>query len=360
LQLNRFFLVVVKEFRHVVRNRRVLLISLLMPAFVMMLVGYAFSGDIKHVPLAIVDEDGTPSSRALADLLRSTDTFRVAYTAVDRNQAEAFVRSGKVKAAMIIPDGFEKDIKMGRATVYLILDGSDPVIAGMAGPALEAMAQEFHAGIRVNISPIILFNPSLRYVDFLAPSIVGLIIQFLPTFLMSISLAGEKERGTIEQLVVTPISGSEILFGKMVAYVVIGVVEAGLALGIAMGLFGVVMRGSILLVALFLLVFTVASVSVGTLSSVFAKNQVQAIQQIIPIIYVSIFMSGVFYPLESMPSFLQPVSYMIPLTYMNHALRGLVTKGTGLEVVLPDFIALGIYTCAVMALAILMFKKKLE
>jgi ABC-2 type transport system permease protein len=360
LQLTRFLLVVVKEFRHVVRNRRVLMISLLMPVFVMLLVGYAFSGDIKHVPLAIVDEDKTLSSRALTDLVQSTDTFHVAYTGLDRSQADAFVRSGKVKAAIIIPDGFETDIKMGRATVYLILDGSDPVIAGMAGPALEAMVETFHAGIKVDISPIVLFNPSLRYVDFLAPSIVGLIIQFLPTFLMSISLAGEKERGTIEQLVVTPISGSEILFGKMVAYVVIGVVEAGVALGIAMDLFGVVIRGNILLVALFLLVFTIASVSVGTLSSVFAKNQVQAIQQIIPIVYVSIFMSGVFYPLESMPAFLQPVAYLIPLTYMNHALRGLVTKGTGLDVVLRDFVALGIYACAVMALAIVLFKKKLE
>lgn len=119
-------------------------------------------------------------------------------------------------------------------------------------------------------------------------------------------------------------------------------------------------RGNILLVALFLLVFTIASVSVGTLSSVFAKNQVQAIQQTIPIIYVSIFLSGVFYPLESLPAFLQPVSYLIPLTYMNHAFRALVTKGTGLDVVLPDFVALGIYACAVMTLAIILFKKKLE
>ena len=125
-------------------------------------------------------------------------------------------------------------------------------------------------------------------------------------------------------------------------------------------MFGGVIRGNILLVALFLLVFTIASVSVGTLSSVFAKNQVQAIQQTIPIIYVSIFLSGVFYPLESMPAFLQPVSYLIPLTYMNHAMRALVTKGTGLDVVLPDFFALGIYACVVMTLAIILFKKKLE
>jgi ABC-2 type transport system permease protein len=230
----------------------------------------------------------------------------------------------------------------------------------MAGPTLEAMASSFSPGIKVNVTSLILFNPGLRYVDFLAPSIVGLITQFLPTFLMAISLAGERERGTIEQLVVTPISGLELLLGKMSAYVVIGSVEATLALAVAIGLFGLVIRGNIVLVAGFLLLFTVASLSVGALSSVFAKNQIQAIQQIIPIIYVSIFLSGVFYPLESMPDFLRPVSYIIPLTYMNHALRALITRGASLEVVLPDFAALGIYACVVLALAVTLFKKKLE
>lgn len=360
MAFGRFLLVFTKEFRHVVRNKRVLVISLTMPMLVMILVGYAFSGDIKHVAVAVVDEDETPTSRALIDLLQATDTFHVTHTALDRNQAEAFIRDGKVKVAVIIPDGFESDFRKSRATIYLLLDGSDPVIAGMAGPTLEAIARSFSPGMKVSIISLVLFNPKLRYVDFLAPSIVGLVTQFLPTFLMAISLAGERERGTIEQLVVTPITGLELLLGKMCAYVVIGCVEATLALAVAIGLFGLVIRGSIVLVAAFLLLFTVASLSVGALSSVFAKNQIQAIQQIIPIIYVSIFLSGVFYPLESMPSFLRPVSYLIPLTYMNHALRALITKGAGLEVVLPDFVALGIYACAVMTLAATLFKKRLE
>jgi ABC-2 type transport system permease protein len=177
---------------------------------------------------------------------------------------------------------------------------------------------------------------------------------------MAISLAGERERGTIEQLVVTPISGLELLLGKMGAYVTIGCIEAALALIVAVGFFGLTIRGSIILVSAFLLLFTVASLSVGALSSVFAKNQIQAIQQIIPIIYVSIFLSGVFYPLESMPDFLRPVSYLIPLTYMNHALRALITRGAGIDVVLPDFAALGIYTFTVLALAVTLFKKRLE
>jgi len=230
----------------------------------------------------------------------------------------------------------------------------------LAGPTLEAAARSFSPGVQVNITSLVLYNPKLRYVDFLAPSIVGLITQFLPTFLMAISLAGERERGTIEQLVVTPIGGFELLLGKMAAYVVIGTIEAVLALTVAIELFGLVVRGSLILVAIFLLLFTIASLSLGALSSVFAKNQIQAIQQIIPVIYVSIFLSGVFYPLESMPTWLRPVSYLIPLTYMNHALRALITRGAGLDVVLPDFVALSIYACLVMILAAALFKKKLE
>lgn len=360
MSFSRFLLVLTKEFRHVVRNKRVLVISLLMPVLVMVLVGYAFSGDIKHIPLAIVDEDKTPASRALTDLLQMSDTFRVTQTGLDRSQAEDFIRDGKVKVAVIVPDGFQDDLKNGRAVIYVLLDGSDPVIAGMAGPTLEATASSFSPGVKLTITPLIMFNPQLRYVDFLAPSIVGLITQFLPTFLMAISLAGERERGTIEQLVVTPVSGSELLLGKMSAYVVIGCVESTLALTIAVGVFGLIIRGNVLLVAAFLLLFTVASLSLGALSSVFAKNQIQAIQQIMPVIYVSIFLSGVFYPLESMPDFLRPVSYLIPLTYMNHALRALITRGAGLDVVLPDFVALGIYTCTMLALAVLLFKKRLE
>jgi len=360
LGFGRFLLVLSKEFRHVVRNKRVLMISMTMPILVMVLVGYAFSGDITHVGLGIVDEDKTPASLAFTDLLQGTDTFHVTYTGLDRYQAETFIRDGKIKIAVIVPDGFEADLDKGRATVYVLLDGSDPVIAGMAGPALEATARGFSPGIKVNVTSLVLFNPTLRYVDFLAPSIVGLITQFLPTFLMAISLAGERERGTIEQLVVTPISGLELLLGKMAAYIAIGAVEAALALAVATEWFGLIIRGNIVLVAAFLLLFTVASISVGALSSVFAKNQIQAIQQIIPIIYVSIFLSGVFYPLESMPTFLQPVSYLIPLTYMNHALRALITRGAGLEVVLRDFVALGIYASTVMALAVVLFKKRLE
>ena len=361
MRLDWFLLIVVKEFRQISRNKRVLLISLLLPGLLMALVGSAFSGDIKHIPIAVVDKDTTSASMAFIDRLEVIDTFHVVYTnVVDEQQAKIMIREGEVKAAVLLPEGFQSDLRSGHAMIYLYVDGSDPVVAETVGQTVESIASDFSPSIRVNIESDIMYNPQLHYLEFLAPSIVGLIVQFLPTFLMAISLAGEKERGTIEQLVVTPIGGLEILLGKMATYCIIGWFDAILALGIAVTLFGLRIQGSITLIALFLLVFTVASVSVGTLSSVFAKNQTQAMQQIIPFIYVSIFLSGVFYPLESMPAYLRPVAYLIPMTYMNHALRGLITKGMSINGVLQDFIALLIYAAVMMTIAVALFKKKLE
>jgi ABC-2 type transport system permease protein len=336
------------------------MISLVLPALLMGLVGSAFSADVKHISIGVVDEDMTPTSRALTDRLQTIDTFHVTYNPLNKEQAENLIRDGKMRAAILVPEGFASDLRAGRAIVYLYVDGSDPVVAAIVGSTLEATLRAFSPSMSVGVTSNIMFNPGLHYLEFLAPSIVGLIIQFLPTFLTSISLAGEKEKGTIEQLVVTPIGRFEILLGKMATYSLIGSFQAALALGIAIAVFGLQVRGSIVLVAAFLFVFTLASVSVGTLSSVFAKSQIQAMQQIIPFIYISIFLSGVFYPLESMPLSIRPITYFIPMTYMNHALRAIITKGAGLEVVLQDFVALSIYALAVMALAVTMFKKKLE
>jgi len=184
-------------------------------------------------------------------------------------------------------------------------------------------------------------------------------MQFFPTFLVMFSLTGEKARGTIEQLVVTPIEGFEILLGKMIAYIIVGLVDAFLTLGVAVFLFGTPVRGSILLIGVFMLVFIIASVSLGTLSSVFASNQIEGFLQMVPLILLSVFLSGLIYPLESMSSWLIPVSYVIPQTYMSDALRSLITRGAGFEVVVGDLAALGLYACAVTALATSFFKKRL-
>jgi len=336
------------------------MISLVLPALLMGLVGSAYSSDIKHIPIGIVDQDMTPASISLASRLRTIDTFHVTEVAFDKEHGENLILNGEVRAIILVPDGFESDLRTGRAIIYVYVDGSDPIVAEIVTPTLEAIIHDFSPSNQVTVVSDVMFNPGLHYLEFLTPAIVALMIQFLPTFLTAIALAGEKEKGTIEQLVVTPIGGLEILLGKMLTYSLIGSYQAAVALGIAIVVFGLPIRGSLILVAAFLLVFTIASVSVGTLSSVFAKSQIQAMQQIIPIIYISIFLSGVFYPLDSMPVSLRPIAYFIPMTYMNDAMRAIITKGVGLQVVWRDLVALSIYAFVVMALAVTMFRKRLE
>jgi ABC-2 type transport system permease protein len=359
MQLDRLLLMTTKEFRQIGRDKRILMLSLLVPVLLMALVGYAYTNQIKHVTLAVDDEDTTPTSILFTNQLLLIDTLHVTHTAYSREQAEDLIRDGKVSAAVVIPKGFESDCKAGRGEVYLLLDGSDPIVAGVVAPALDAVARNFSPGLHLDVTDVVLFNPNLRYFEFLVPSLVGLVVQFFPTFLVMFSLTGEKAKGTIEQLVVTPIEGFEILLGKMIAYVIVGFVDAFLTLGVAVFLFGMPIRGSIVLVGIFMLVFIIASVSLGTLSSVFASNQIEGFLQMVPLIILSVFLSGLIYPLESMSSWLIPVSYVIPQTYMNDALRSLITKGAGFEVVSGDLAALGVYTCVVTALATRFFRKRL-
>jgi ABC-2 type transport system permease protein len=359
MQLDRVLLMTAKEFRQIIRDKRILMISLLMPVLLISLLGYTYSNDIKHVALAIDDEDITPTSVSFTNQLLLIDTLHVTYAAHTKEQAEGLIQDGKVSAAVIIPKGFESDIRAGRGQVYLFLDGSDPIVAEVVAPTLNAVALSFSPGLRLNVTDVVLFNPELRYFDYLVPSLVGVVVQFFPTFLVMFSITGEKARGTIEQLVVTPIEGFEILLGKMITYVIVGLADALLTLAVAVLLFAMPIRGSLALVVLFMLVFIIASVSLGTLSSVFASNQIEGFLQMVPLIILSVFLSGLMYPIESMANWLLPLAYVIPQTYMNDALRSLITRGAGLEVVTGDLAALGLYACVVTALATAFFKKRL-
>jgi ABC-2 type transport system permease protein len=349
-----------KEVRHLVRNRRVFAITLFMPLLLMTIVGLAFTGEVKHITTVIVNRDGRPISEAFVDALKMIDTLRIRYYADDQTQAEALIRNGLAKVAIVIPATFDDDVKLSGAVVYIMVDGSDPVSAGAVVPAVQGIALGFTAKLRVQVEPLILYNPSLRYIDFIAPALVGIFLQIFPMILISMAIAGERERGTIEQLIATPLSGSEILLGKLLVYMGVGCLSAMSMLIVAVYVFSLVVRGSVLLIALFLVVFLTASLSLGTLISAGSRTQMQAVQTVMPLIYVMIFLSGTFYPIEAMSPLVQPISYVLPLTYMIHALRAVIVKGAGPGVVANDFVFLLAYTILMLVLAVIVFRKKLE
>jgi ABC-2 type transport system permease protein len=345
---------------HLIRNRRVFALTLFMPLLLMTIVGLAFTGEVKHITTVIVNEDGRPLSETFVDMLKASDTFRIRFYANDEPQAQALIRGGSAKVAIVIPKTFDDDVRSSNAVVYVVVDGSDPVSAGAVTPVVQQIALSFTPKLRVQVEPLVLYNPSLRYIDFIAPAIVGIFLQIFPMILISMAIAGERERGTIEQLIATPLSGFEILLGKLVVYMGFGFLSATSMLVVAVYAFSLVVRGSVVLIAVFLAVFLTASLSLGTLVSAASRTQMQAVQTIMPLIYIMIFLSGTFYPIEAMSPLVQPISYVLPLTYMIHGLRAIIVKGAGLEVVTNDLIFLSAYTIVMIVSAVLVFRKKLE
>jgi ABC-2 type transport system permease protein len=348
-----------KELTHLIRNRRVFALTLFMPLLLMTIVGLAFTGEVKHITTVIVNKDGRPLSQAFIDALRVSDTLRIRYYTDYESQAEALVRDGLAKVVIVIPATFEDDVRLSSGIVYVMVDGSDPVSAGAVTPVVQGIALGFTPKLRVQVERLVLYNPSLRYIDFIAPAIVGIFLQIFPMILISMAIAGERERGTIEQLIATPVSGFEILLGKLIVYMGFGFLSAISMLIVAVYVFDLVVRGSVLLIAIFLGVFLTASLSLGTLVSAGSRTQMQAVQTIMPFIYIMIFLSGTFYPIEAMSPLVQPISYVLPLTYMIHALRSIIVKGAGLEVVINDFIFLSAYTIIMLILAVVVFRKRL-
>lgn len=349
-----------KELTHLVRNRRVFALTLFMPLLLMTIVGLAFTGEVKHITTVIVNEDGRPLSKTFVDMLKVGDTLRIRFYANDDQQAEALIRDGLAKVAIVIPETFEDDVRSSNAVVYVMVDGSDPVSAGAVTPVVQQIALSFTSKLRVQVERLVLYNPSLRYIDFIAPAIVGIFLQIFPMILISMAIAGERERGTIEQLIATPLSGFEILLGKLFVYMGFGFLSATSMLIVAVYAFNLVVRGSVVLMAVFLAVFLTASLSLGTLVSAGSRTQMQAVQTIMPLVYIMIFLSGTFYPIEAMSPLVQPISYVLPLTYMIHALRAVIVKGAGLDVVTNDLIFLSAYTVIMIVSAVVVFRKKLE
>ena len=349
-----------KEVTHLIRNRRVFALTIFMPILLMTIVGFAFTGEVKHISTVIVNKDGGPLSQGFVDALKMTETLRIRFYSEDEEQAETLIRNGLAKVAIIIPSTFDDDIALSGATVYVMVDGSDPVTAGAVVPVVQEIALGYGPNLHIQVERLIMYNPSLRYIDFIAPGIVGIFLQIFPMILISMAIAGERERGTIEQLIATPLSGFEILLGKLLVYLAFGFLSATSMLIVAVYAFNLVVRGSVLLIAVLLLVFLTASLSLGTLVSASSKTQMQAVQTVMPVIYIMIFLSGTFYPIEAMSPIVQPISYVLPLTYMIHALRAVIVKGASFDVVTNDFLFLCAYTVIMLVLAVIVFRKKLE
>jgi drug efflux transport system permease protein len=375
--IRRLTSIIRKEAIHIVRDRRTLALSFVMPIVMLLLLGYAANTDVRNIALVVVDQDRSPASRELIDAFRAADYFRVDYEADSEAQVEPLIGQGAARAALIVPPGYGDQLASGRtAQVGFILDGSDPIVAqnALASATLIGQAKATEVALQrlaahgqseiftppVEVRARVWYNPDLVSAYYMVPALIGIILLFQSLVLTSTAVVRERERGTIEQLIVTPIRSGELIVGKIVPYVVIAFINIIEVLLIGAILFRVPMNGSVLLLLALAALFMTTTLGIGLLISTIARTQQEAMITAIFYILPNIFLAGFFFPIAAMPPVLQLISYLFPLRYFLIIVRGIVLKGVGLDALWPEVIALTIFGLVVVVAASRRFHKSLD
>ncbi len=376
--INRLLSLIRKEFIQIVRDPRTLVMTFALPVVMLFLLGYAVTSDVRNIALAVFDQDQSPASRRLITAYKEADYFKLAYVVSSEEEIRRLIDNNSARAGIIIPPGYGKTLAAGRsAQVAFILDGSDPTVASQALSAAVLIGQAQSTRIMVErlqkrglsasavqppveIRTQVWYNPGMVSANYMIPALIGQILQFLTTFLTATSIVRERERGTIEQLIVTPLRPWELVVGKLTPYVLISLMDTIEVLVAGVLLFRVPINGSLLLLLLMAVLFLITTLGIGLLISTVANTQQEAMLSSMFTILPSIFLSGFFFPLAAMPQWLQVISYAIPLRYFLIIARGIVLKGVGLEAIWPEVLALGIFALVVMGAAAVRFRKSLD
>lgn len=366
-----------KEFIHIVRDPRTLGVMFIAPLLQLILLGYAAATNVRNVPLAVFDQDHSARSRQLITAFVESGQFAVARYVASQSDMSAVIDAGIARAGLIIPPGYDSDVLGGRgAQVAFVLDGSDPSVAatslssaGLIGQALatQVTQQQFQQrGIpgngvpAVQVQTRVWYNPDMASTVFMIPGLIGLVIQLQATLLTASAIVRERERGTIEQLIVTPIRPFELILGKILPYALVAIAIMIEVLLIGTFWFRVPIVGSVALLLAISCLFIVTTLGIGLLISTIANTQQEAFLLTFLTLLPSVFLSGFIYPIAAMPAFLQAVSRLIPLTYFLVVVRGIVIKGVGFSSLLPQVFALTIFGTVLIVLASLRFRKRLD
>jgi ABC-2 type transport system permease protein len=359
-----------KETLHIRRDPRTLYMALGMPIVLLMLFGYGVSFDIDRLPIAIADTDQTESSRALVDAFAASGDFEVKQSIVPEKAEEPF-RRGQVLAVLVIPRGHGENLEKGRdAPVQLLVDAADPIVGNQVLTKADSIAR-MHARSLVGVAlrgispPLSVkvwmrYNPAGKSALFMVPGLVVFLLAITAVLLTALTVAGEWERGSMEQLFASPVGRLEIVLGKLLPYLVLGMLEMLLVLAFGAVAFDLPFRGSAALVVIFCLFFLVGMLGQGLFISVVTKNQLVATQAgALSALLPSMLLSGMMFPIENMPRILQVISYAVPARYAVHALRGILLKGNGLAVLWPDFLAQILFAFVVLAVSTAKFQRRL-
>ena len=375
--LRRLLAIMKKEFLQIRRDPPSLVMVFVMPVMMLLFFGYAVNMDVDHIPLAVLDQDQSQASRQLVENMVQTQYFDLSYRVLDGNEIRALLDGGRVRAALVIPPGYARALRRGEtATAQLIVDGSDPLVArtalSMAELTSHYKSQEIRMatinpqGVPLQSLPGIdlraraWYNPGLESTKFNIPGLIGLIMQNVTVMLTAFALVRERERGTLEQLMVTPIRGIELMIGKLVPYILIAFIDMGLALSIGVLWFKVPVVGSIPLLLGLTFLFLIFALGLGIFFSTIARTQLQAMQMTMLFILPSVLLSGFIFPRSSMPLVIQYLGNLSPLTYFLEILRGIMLKGVGIRYLWRDVLPLAIFGVGIITLASWRFRKRVD
>jgi ABC-2 type transport system permease protein len=356
-----------KEALHVRRDAGTLFFSLTMPLLQMFLLGFGVDTNIRQINTVVYNADGRRESRELIDRLKNSDTFHIfSYVQNDRDLNDLII-SGKTRVGIKIPvDYSDRLLHNMSAQVLVLIDGSDSSVAGQAINVTTAIGLDEslrrvlkdRADFAVDMRPKLLFNPDSRSPNFFLPGLTAIMLLNVTTFLTAFSIVREKERGTLEQLFVTPVRPFGLLLGKLLPYLGIGFFELCLILTFMRFLFRVPIHGSVLLLALLALPYLFAALSLGILISSKANSQAEAMQLAFLPILPSVFFSGYIFPRETMPAIFKPISYLIPATYFINITRGVILRGATLKHLWTDGLALVVIGTVLLIIAARRFQNK--
>jgi ABC-2 type transport system permease protein len=360
-----------KEFIQMRRDPATLGLMLGVPVLQLLVFGYAIRMDVRNLPTAVFDQSRTQESRAFVQRLESTGNFRLRSSAGSYDDAIDLVNRGTARAAFVIPPDFATALKRGRpVAVQVLVDASDPTAsqnaiaaAQMVGlevnlSTLAARGGSMRAPLDIRVRP--LYNPALRSAIFIVPGIIGLILSITLMIITALSIVRERERGTLEQLIVTPLSRSEIMLGKVAPYVAVGYVQMTAVLLIGHLVFRVPIRGSIVTIYAETLLFIVANLGMGLFISTLARTQAQSMQASYLFVMPNVLLSGFMFPREAMPPVAREIGLVFPLTYYLQVIRGVVLKGIGVRELWPQTLALLGFALVYFTFSVRRFRKQLE
>ncbi len=372
--IRRITSIMYKEFLHMFRDRRSITLMFLLPIVQLFLLAYAADPNIDHLKTAVLDLDHSARSRRLIDAYQSSNYFDITHRPADTAEIAELLDTGQIRAGIIIPNGFGQEIERGqKPQVKFIIDGSDPTVAGTAFSSAQTVGQAMSVelvqelvGVNpdaqpgIDVRPRVWYNPDMRSENFMVPGVVALILQLLSMMLTSMAIVREREQGTIEQLVVTPIRSYELILGKVSPYALIVFTNTVGVLLLAVIWFQVPVNGSWSLLLSLVAFSMIATLGLGLLISTVAHSQQEAMMFTYFFLLPSIFLSGYVFPIEAMPQFLQFLSNLVPLRYLLNIIRGIILKGIGPEYLRQDILILGAFSIIILLMATRRFQKKLD